>query len=312
MKIAYVSNSRFPSEKAQSDHVMAMCASFAALGHEVRLFVPERRPVMAEDPFVYYGKSKTFSFERVACVDGLRFRWLGPLGLWIQTATFTRNLSRRLAAFAPDVTYSRELYTFSRYVPGKHVWESHSLHAGNWAKRIMRSLDGIVTLTNASRDRIRAIEEDAILLAQRRVDQRREARVAFDPRDVGVDRLPRAAVQPRGLHRPEQAEAHHQAHSLGIVGDLAIRGPRHRSPTLRSHPAERRVAAVHVSLGEQPHDATAVVDRRDAPVADRRERGVALFQREVVGAFELRWDRHATIMAPARPPFRRRRVQPQA
>lgn len=194
MKIAYVSNSRFPSEKAQSDHVMAMCASFAALGYEVRLFVPERRPVMAEDPFVYYGKPKTFSFERVACVDGLRFRWLGPLGLWIQTATFTRNLSRRLAAFAPDVTYSRELYTFSRYVPGKHVWESHSLHAGNWAKRIMRSLDGIVTLTNASRDRILEngvegkrvfVEPDAVdpslfEYAPSRVDARRELGIRED------------------------------------------------------------------------------------------------------------------------------------
>lgn len=193
MKIAYISNSRFPSEKAQSDQVMAMCASFAALGHEVTLFVPDRKPVMADDPFAYYGKPKTFSFERVPCIDTLAFRWLGPLGLWIQTVTFTQNLRRRLAAFNPDVTYSRELYVFSGQVPGKRVWESHSFHVGRYAQRVMRSLDAIVTLTNASRDRLveAGVAPSKVLVEPDAVDpslfqdapSRQEARRALDIRD---------------------------------------------------------------------------------------------------------------------------------
>lgn len=155
MKIAYIANSRFPSEKAQSDQVMAMCAAFAAAGHEVRLFVPHRTPVAAEDPFAYYGREKTFAFERVPCIDALRVLPHSRAGHWVQTATFIFNLRPRLAAFKPDVVYSRELYVFGfGHMPGKRVWESHSLHKGSWAARIAQQLHGIVTLTKASRERL--------------------------------------------------------------------------------------------------------------------------------------------------------------
>lgn len=150
MKIAYIANSRFPSEKAQSDHVMQMCASFAAQGHEVRLYVPDRRPVMHEDPFAYYRRERTFGFERVPCIDAIRWSWLGHLGLWIQTFTFVRNLQRAFRAWKPDVVYSRELYVFLLPMPGMRIWESHSLHHGWIAKRVLHSLDGVVTLTRSS------------------------------------------------------------------------------------------------------------------------------------------------------------------
>ncbi len=152
MKIAYISNSRFPSEKAQSDHVVQMCASFVAQGHEVRLYVPDRRPVMHEDPFVYYGRERTFEFERVPCIDAIRWSRLGHLGLWIQTFTFVRNLQRAFRTWNPDVVYSRELYVFLLPMPGMRIWESHALHHGWIAKRVLRSLDGVVTLTSSSRE----------------------------------------------------------------------------------------------------------------------------------------------------------------
>jgi glycosyltransferase involved in cell wall biosynthesis len=155
MKIAYIANSRFPSEKAQSDQVMAMCLAFAKLGHDVRLYVPDRKPVIAEDPFVYYGKRKTFGFERVPCIDTLRWPWLGNVALWIQTFTFIRKLSVRLRSFAPDIVYSREPYVFAfGGIPGKKVWESHAVHHSRWAKRFLRALDAIVALTKASKDRL--------------------------------------------------------------------------------------------------------------------------------------------------------------
>ncbi len=141
---------------------MAMCRAFANLGHEVTLYVPDRRPVQAEDPFAYYGVEKTFAFKRVSCVDTLVYRWLGPVGLWIQTATFLFSLRKELNTFKPDVVFSRELYVFGiSGIPGKHVWESHALHHSSWTKKIMRSLDGIVTLTSASKKKIVEIGVEA-------------------------------------------------------------------------------------------------------------------------------------------------------
>ncbi len=193
MKIAYIANSRFPSEKAQSDQVMAMCAAFAAAGHELRLFVPERTPVMAEDPFAYYHRERTFAFERVPCIDALRIPLLGRIGHWIQLATFILNLRKQLADFQPNAIYSRELYVFGvSRLPGLHVWESHSLHHSPWAARIVRGLDAIITLTKAASDRLKkqGIPENKLLVEGDAVDpalfsdmpSRDEARAA-----LGID-----------------------------------------------------------------------------------------------------------------------------
>lgn len=134
---------------------MAMCRSFASLGHEVTLFVPDRKPVQADNPFAYYGIEPTFAFKRLPCVDAIQWPWLGRLGLWIQTSTFLWSLRHELKRLNPDIVYSRELYVFGvPGIPGKHVWESHALHHSWWATCIAKGLDHIVTLTGASKKRL--------------------------------------------------------------------------------------------------------------------------------------------------------------
>ncbi|MCR4278496.1 MAG: glycosyltransferase [bacterium] len=153
MKIAYISNSRFPSEKAQSDQVMAMCSAFAKLGHDVTLFVPDRILVVDEDPFRYYGKPKSFQLKRIPCIDLLRWPRLGRFAFWLQTYTFVRALKSHLALFQPDIIYSREPYVFAfGALNGLSVWESHTVHHSRWAKRFLNAIDAIVTLTNASKE----------------------------------------------------------------------------------------------------------------------------------------------------------------
>lgn len=156
MKLAYIANTRFPSEKAQSDQVMAMCSAFAGLGHKVTLFVPDRAGTVSADPFEYYQKPRMFTVVRVPCLDALRWRWLGRFSLWIQTATFVRALRSRLVAEKPDVIFSRELYVFAfGKLPGQRIWESHALPKSTRAKRLIRQLDGIVTLTHASAEQLK-------------------------------------------------------------------------------------------------------------------------------------------------------------
>jgi len=173
MKIAYIANSRFPSEKAQSHQVMAVCSAFAALGHEVALFVPNRRPVQAEDPFAYYKKPKTFQFERISCIDTVPFQWLGLLAQWIQTFTFVLSLRSRLATWKPDVIYSREpfLFLFGKF-PGVNVWEEHRVHHSMFAKHAMRSMDAIVALTQAAKKQLLGygMKEDQVLVEPDAVD----------------------------------------------------------------------------------------------------------------------------------------------
>ncbi len=173
MKIAYITNSRFPSEKAQSDHVMAMCASFASLGHEVTVFSPDRKGTVADDPFDYYSKPRTFQFQRIPCVDTLQWRWLGSLGLWIQTATFIAALWWKLRQEKYDVIYSREIYSFLfRHPHAARIWEAHSWHTSVLAVRVMKSLSGIVALTQASAKRIReaGVVEPRIIVEPDAVD----------------------------------------------------------------------------------------------------------------------------------------------
>lgn len=172
MKIAYIANSRFPSEKAQSDHIMAMCQAFAIQGHEVVLYVPDREPITAVDPFEYYKQPKTFSIKRIPCRDALRYRFLGSIGLWIQTLTFVLNLLNELKNNLPDVVYSRELYVFGfGKIAACKVWESHSLPKSFWAKNLIKKLR-VVTLTNASKERLKmmGVEEKDILVQPDAVD----------------------------------------------------------------------------------------------------------------------------------------------
>lgn len=157
MNLIYVSNSRFPSEKAQSDQIMQMCQAFATLGHTVTLCVPDRKGIVQQDPFAYYQQERTFEVMRIPCVDWTRFPWMGKVGFWIQTLSFVIALRTRLRRLRCDMLYSRELYVLAIKNKGvRRVWEAHSLHRSFFARSLMRSLDAIVTLTQASRERLMA------------------------------------------------------------------------------------------------------------------------------------------------------------
>lgn len=173
MKIAYIANTRFPSEKAQSDHVMAMCSAFAALGHSVTLYVPNRQSAVHVDPFTYYDIQKTFDVIRVPCLDLVRF---GKIGFWIQSVSFIFSLKKILWRYQADIVYSRILHIFllSGFL-GLRVWESHAAHRSLWARLVMKHrLDRIVVLTGAGRDELvrQGFRKDQIFVEPDAVDPR--------------------------------------------------------------------------------------------------------------------------------------------
>tara|TARA_B110000259_G_scaffold186087_1_gene236500 strand:+ start:11678 stop:12784 length:1107 start_codon:yes stop_codon:yes gene_type:complete len=67
MKISYLSTAEIPSRKANSVHIMKMCAAFAKNGHEVTLYAPSinNSDKSNIDIFNYYGVDETFCVKRV-------------------------------------------------------------------------------------------------------------------------------------------------------------------------------------------------------------------------------------------------------
>jgi hypothetical protein len=64
MKVAYIANSRIPSQSANSIQVMKMCEAIANLGHEVSLFIRNEKGDYKDDVFRFYDLEKAFEIKR--------------------------------------------------------------------------------------------------------------------------------------------------------------------------------------------------------------------------------------------------------
>src|SRR3989344_6372568 len=78
MRLAYIVNTRIPSEKAHAHQIVKMCEAFAFLGHSVVLFHPLRRQngEMADRPndsFDYYGLPRSFAVATLRNIDIVYF-----------------------------------------------------------------------------------------------------------------------------------------------------------------------------------------------------------------------------------------------
>lgn len=99
MRLAYILNQRFPTEKAYGHQVTKMVEAFRRAGAEVALFVPTRQNTTGRDPF---------SLHRVASPD---FYWPGLLdrvAFSIKNFIAARRLVRAARAWKPEVIYTRD------------------------------------------------------------------------------------------------------------------------------------------------------------------------------------------------------------
>ncbi len=63
MKIIYIANFRFPTEKAHGIQNPKMCEAYARAGADIELDVPKRKK--SEDPFAFYGLERIFSVKKI-------------------------------------------------------------------------------------------------------------------------------------------------------------------------------------------------------------------------------------------------------
>lgn len=148
MKIAYIVNARMPTEKAHGYQIAKMCSEFARRGAEVTLYVPERKNMISQDLFNYYGIDQIFSVKKVSCRDIVRYvSILGQLAFVLQTRVFMSAL-RHIEISKDTVIYTRDRYIASRYARAGYrtFYDAHSFpeRGSESFVRLLRGVTGIV------------------------------------------------------------------------------------------------------------------------------------------------------------------------
>ncbi len=147
MKIAYVANIRFPTEKAHGIQIAKACEALAKAGEEVVLLVPSRHTDIQEPALQYYGIKESFRIQYVASADTASW---GKLGFWLQSLLFALSVRVHLRDIEPDVVYGRDelvLSILSLCGVTKIFWESHD---GTWniaSRYIAKRMEGVVVVS---------------------------------------------------------------------------------------------------------------------------------------------------------------------
>jgi len=164
MKLLYIANMRFPTEKAHGLQIMQNCEAFADAGADVTLWVTRRfnTPQMRAiaDPWAYYGVKRNFTVRRLPCIDLMPLtaeqnNWAAKLIFFLQSGTFAL-VALLMALFTPaDVYYSRDaimLLLLSFIKPRqKLAYEAHKFSPtgrGRWLqKRVIGRVGTVIPVT---------------------------------------------------------------------------------------------------------------------------------------------------------------------
>jgi glycosyltransferase involved in cell wall biosynthesis len=185
MKIAYFHGTAIPSRAASTVQVMKMCEAFAALGHEVVLFVPSASDVLENDfdVYDYYGVKRTFKIF-FHCWFTLRSRRFRIPGRGYFDAL---RLAYEIKKIGPDLVYSRfALAGLIAAYSGVRVM--HELHRplSHLASRDAR----LTKLVLQHRRMVRAVTISSALMKQYLIDTpqiERKLFVAHDAASINSD-----------------------------------------------------------------------------------------------------------------------------
>jgi len=148
-KLAYVTNSRLPTEKAHGHQIVRMCREFADQGIEVSLIWPKRKNLVKEDLFSYYKVEKKFKIREIVCPDFIQFaKFLGPVSYFMQSLAFLSNL-RGLKLDSKTAIFTRkpEIAWYFKKHGHKVAFECHDWfgRSKSLALFLLRKMDIIIT-----------------------------------------------------------------------------------------------------------------------------------------------------------------------
>lgn len=172
MKILYVANIRFPTEKAHGIQIMKICEAFKLAGHDVELIVPSRSTQIKTDPFDYYAIKTKFPIRRLLTLDLTRY---GRLWFYVQTAIFSISAFVYTFFRDKDIVFGRDeapLLLISFH--SKVVWETHTGGLNMFTKLLLNRKPKIISITQGLKDFYvnNGVKKESILVAPDGVDAR--------------------------------------------------------------------------------------------------------------------------------------------
>lgn len=161
MKIAYVSNTRFPSERANSLQIVHMCNAFSANGCDVNLLVSSRSTGIVDTPETYYGTILHFKITKLSVFDLTRLVLKVPKLFWsilyaVQRISFLVSFVILHTSNKYTVVYGRDewiLWMASFFTPKTHIiWESHEAKYNFPARRLLARCKNVVVISEGIKD----------------------------------------------------------------------------------------------------------------------------------------------------------------
>jgi glycosyltransferase involved in cell wall biosynthesis len=160
MKLCYVANNRFPSERAHMTQIVAMCNAFASLGHEVTLCVTNRKTIITESPEEFFGVKLAFAIERLTIPDiagNLHYvpKMIRPLLFLFQRMAFSWKAARYIKANHFDLIYGRDewvLWPLIYQIETPLVWESHEAKCSALARALISACKKCIVISEGIKD----------------------------------------------------------------------------------------------------------------------------------------------------------------
>lgn len=108
MRIAYVTHTRFPTEKAHGHQVAHVCTALDRLGHAVTVIVPDLPTGIRQNAHTYYGLPKEVAVKRLPAFDALNHPLVpGLFAFLFSMRSYRKSLKNFLRNTKFDLLYAR-------------------------------------------------------------------------------------------------------------------------------------------------------------------------------------------------------------
>jgi len=173
MKIFYLSNIRFPTEKAHGIQIMKMCQSFVSAGHEVVLVVPKRFNQIKKSAWEFYGEKENFKIEYLKIRDFMKSIEIPRVSFHLQSKSFVKAVKKYLKENEKeeDIVYSRDI-PIVRSLDSENVFfEMHTLPK-SFRIKDLNKVKGFIVIAQILKNTLvkRGVSKDKIIVARDGVD----------------------------------------------------------------------------------------------------------------------------------------------
>jgi glycosyltransferase involved in cell wall biosynthesis len=159
VKIAYVTHTRFPTEKAHGHQIARVAEAMVKLGHDVTLASPDILNKITHDHVQYYHLEKDFTAKKIETFDAFQSKIIpGRFAFLFTMSGYRRSLKKYFADNKFDLLYARSPQVLPALLSTKMpvVLELHTLPKRGKSKftALCKKCKRVVCLTSPMRDEL--------------------------------------------------------------------------------------------------------------------------------------------------------------